>query len=340
MKLGINGSPESYSFSRRWIEYCKNNNIPYKIVNCYSSNIIHELDDCDAFLWHHYHGSYKDVLFAKQLLYSLEQSGKLVFPNFNTGWHFDDKIGQKYLLEGMKLPFVPTYVFYSKKKAIEWLNQTSFPKVFKLRGGAGSANVKLVRNKREGLFLIKKAFSTGFSQFDRRGYLKERIRKVKEGKDSISGVFKGLRRLFISTVFAKMRGKEKGYVYFQDFIPDNDFDIRVIVIKDKAFALKRMTRKNDFRASGSGTIIYSKEEINESCVRLAFEANKKIKSQSIAFDFVFDKDTPLIVEISFAYDVHAYDSCPGYWDSNMNWHEEIFNPQVWIIENLIFGINK
>ncbi len=74
----------------------------------------------------------RDILFAKQLLFSLEQSGIIVFPDFNTGWHFDDKVGQKYLLETIDAPLVPSYVFYSKKEALEWDEQTNFPKVFKL----------------------------------------------------------------------------------------------------------------------------------------------------------------------------------------------------------------
>ena len=72
----------------------------------------------------------------------------MVFPNFNTAWHFDDKVGQKYLLEAIDAPLVPSYVFYSKEMALKWLEQTQFPKVFKLRGGAGSANVKLVQDEK------------------------------------------------------------------------------------------------------------------------------------------------------------------------------------------------
>ena len=39
--------------------------------------------------------------------------------------------------------------------------------------------------------------------------------------------------------------------------------VRVIVINDKAFAIKRMVRKNDFRASGSGIIEYDKENLTD-----------------------------------------------------------------------------
>lgn len=337
MKIAIHHTPGS--FSDRWIEYCKVNNIPYKIVNAYDSNIISLLKDCDAFMWHHNHGNYKDVLFAKQLLYSLQTAGIKVFPNFNTCWHFDDKVGQKYLLESVGAPLVPSYVFYSKKEALNWIKHVTFPKVFKLRGGAGAANVKLVSSRTAAKSLIKRAFGRGFPQFDRLGYLKERFNKFKSGKDSFIGILKGFVRLFIPTEFSRLHPNEKGYIYFQDFIPNNDFDIRIIVVKDKAFGLKRFTRKGDFRASGSGNLHYDKKDISEECVKIAFEVADKLDSQSIAFDFIFDGIKPLIVEISYGYSIKAYDKCEGYWDKNMNWYQgENFDICGWMVENLIKNI--
>src|SRR5690606_3397563 len=92
----------------------------------------------------------------------------------------------------------------------------------------------------------------------------------------------------------------------------------------------------DFRASGSGVINYSVEEIDDKCVEIAFQVNKKIKSQSIAFDFIFDKNTnPLIVEVSYGFSTPAYDSCEGYWTEDLQFHKERFNPQHWMVEHLI-----
>ena len=123
------------SFSDYWIEYCKENDIPFKIVDVYRNDIMEQLNDCDAFMWHFSHLDYRDALFAKQLLYSVEIAGKKVFPNIKTVWHFDDKLGQKYLFESINAPLVPTYAFYTKYEALEWIEHTTFPKVFKLRGG-------------------------------------------------------------------------------------------------------------------------------------------------------------------------------------------------------------
>ena len=324
-------------FSERWVEFCEKKHIDFKLVNVYDSDIIDQVKGCDAFMWHHSHVDYRDVLFAKQLLYSLETIGIKCFPNTRTTWHFDDKVGQKYLLEAVGAPLVPSYVFYTKKEAIDWAENTSFPKVFKLRGGAGASNVKLARTKKDAKKLIRKAFGRGFTQFDRIGYLKERIRKWKIGKDSFLGVLKGIGRLFIVTDFAKMHPREKGYVYFQDFIPNNSFDIRICVVGDRAFALKRMTREGDFRASGSGNIIYDKKQIDERCVKIAFEVNKQLHTQSIAYDFVFDsQNNPLIVEISYGYAVKAYDYCEGYWTNDMIWHEgDHFDFCSWMVEDLM-----
>ena len=97
MKIGIQQSKGS--FSERWISYCDAHEIEYKLVDCYKTDIIQQLSDCDALMWHIHQNSPRDILFAKQLIFSVEASGKRVFPDYHTVWHFDDKVGQKYLLE-------------------------------------------------------------------------------------------------------------------------------------------------------------------------------------------------------------------------------------------------
>ncbi|MDH6312735.1 glutathione synthase/RimK-type ligase-like ATP-grasp enzyme [Parabacteroides sp. PFB2-10] len=338
MKIAIHHNKGS--FSERWIAYCENNQIDYKIVNAYDSDIVQQLSDYDVFMWHHHHSSYKDVLSAKKILFALEQAGKKVFPDFNTGWYFDDKVAQKYLLEAIGAPFVPSYVFYDKKEALAWAENTCYPKVFKLKGGAGASNVKLIRSYFECKKYIKKSFGKGFLQFDRVGYVKDRIKKYRAGKDTLCGVCKGFVRLFIPTKFSKMMPREKGYAYFQDFIPGNKYDIRIVVVGNKAFGIKRLVRKNDFRASGSGMPIFTKEEIDIRCVEIGFEINKKIKSHCIAYDFVFDDESnPLIVEIGYGFFMSLHDKCEGYWSSDLKWHEGKLNPQAWIVESLIKNRN-
>jgi glutathione synthase/RimK-type ligase-like ATP-grasp enzyme len=333
MKIGIHHNPGS--FSDRWIKYCELNKIDFKIVDCYQNDIIQQLEDCDAFMWHHNHLNYKDLIFAKQLLYSLENAGKKVFPDFKTNWHFDDKIAQKYLFEAFNIPHVPTYIFYTKQDALKWVEKANFPQIFKLRCGAGSLNVSIIHSKKVAINKIKIAFGKGFFLFNRSGYLKELIRRYGAGKDILLNVLKALIRLVILSDNTKMLKKEKGYVYFQEFIFSQGFDIRVVVIGDKAFAIKRKVRKNDFRASGSGDIIYNMDEIPISAIKIAFETTNKIQANCLTYDIVFnEKEEPLILEVSFGFVMFVYDECPGYWDKNLQLHLGQFNPQSWMVELL------
>lgn len=339
MKIAIH--QRKGSFSERWIKYCQENNINYIIVNAFDTNLVKQLKECDGFMWHHHHGIFKDALIAKEILQAIEYSGKKVFPNYRTAWHFDNKIAQKYLLESLDIPIVPTYTFYNQKKAYTWANNTEYPKVFKLKGGAGSSNVQLVKNKNQAKKIINKAFNKGFSQLNRVGQLKDKIYYYKNGNGTMKNILWGIYLLFFSSQYDRMMGRERGYVYFQDFIPENKTDTRVIIIGENAFAIKRFVRKNDFRASGSGQIIYSKDHINEECIKLAFSINEKIKAQSIAFDFIIDQGkSPLLVEISYAFSINAYDQCEGYWDKKMNWYPGPFNPQGWMVENLVNDIKS
>ena len=331
MKIAVHNSKSG--FHPRWIAYCKENEIPFKLVNCYANDIVEQLKDCDALMWHHGQMNPKDLVIAKQILFALEHTGFKVFPDFNTAWHFDDKVAQKYLFERIEAPMVPSYVFFDKKEALEWVAQTTFPKVFKLRGGAGSSNVKLIRSKNQAVKLVKKAFGKGFSNYDAKASLKDRFYKWRTGKGSLWNVIKGVLRFYKPPAFAKVLGREVGYVYFQDFIPRNDSDTRIIVIGERAFALKRFVRKNDFRASGSGNFAYAREEFDERCVKITFEINKIIKSQSLAVDFVFNEaNEPLLIELSYGFVKEVYDPCTGFWDKDLNWHKGKFNEQGWMVE--------
>jgi glutathione synthase/RimK-type ligase-like ATP-grasp enzyme len=333
MKIGIHEAKGS--FSERWIEYLGSKGISYRVVDGYKSDIINQISDCDAFMWNFNHKGAKESKFVKQLLFSLPAAGKEVFPDFKTAWHFDDKVAQKYLLEAIGAPTAPSVVFYNKHEALKWAETTSFPKVFKLRNGAGSDNVRLVKSRKETIHLINRAFGKGFKQYDSWGNLRERYRKYRLGKTTLLNLLRGVARLGYTTDYARVTGNEKGYIYFQDFIPFNDHDIRVIVVGDKAFAIKRMVRANDFRASGSGTILYGKEHFNELTISTAFKVSDKLQTQCMAYDFVYRDGEPLIVEISYGFAKEGYDACPGYWDRSLNWHEGPFNPYGWMVEDLI-----
>jgi glutathione synthase/RimK-type ligase-like ATP-grasp enzyme len=337
MKIAIHQSKGS--FSDRWIKYCSEEGIPFKIVNCYATDIISQLHDCDALMWHWNLNDYSAALFARQLIFSLEQKGIKVFPDINTCWHYEDKVGQKYLLESVGVQLVKSYVFYSRQDALKWINDAKFPKVFKLRTGAASSNVRLVKSKTRARFLVRKAFGNGFPAVSALGRLKERFYHFKKDRDisSFKILLAGLVRLFVKTKVEKFSHNQKGYIYFQDFIPNNNYDTRLVVVGNRCFGGRRMCRNGDFRASGSGVGTFDHKLIDMEMVKIAFDVVKKLNTQSLAFDFIYDNEIPKIVEISYCYPMgkNSPDDCPGFWDSDLNFIKEKVDAQKFILDDFI-----
>jgi glutathione synthase/RimK-type ligase-like ATP-grasp enzyme len=266
-----------------------------------------------------------------------EAMGVAVFPNMATCWHFDDKVAQKYLLEAVGAPLVPTYVFYDLSEALQWIDRAVFPKVFKLRTGAGSLNVRLVRHAQQARTLAKQAFTGGFQPVAHYWQdARKRFRTARQRRDLL-GIVKRLPRT-LATIRQLNRGlgRERGYVYFQDFIADNQFDTRVTIIGTRAFTFTRNVRPGDFRASGSGDIVYDVDRILPQCVQIAFEVTRKVGSQSMAFDFVLaPHQQPMIVEVSYCYDPAAVYQCMGHWDDQLKWHQGHIWPQDAILIDLL-----
>jgi len=325
------------SFSDRWIEYCRTHDIPYKVVNCLSSDIIKQLTSCSCLLWHWSHEDPREQLVARHIIMAAEALGVRVFPSSATCWYFDDKLAQKYLLEAIGAPLVPTHVFYDLQDTLQWIDQASYPKVFKLRRGAGSSNVKLVRSAAEARGLAERAFSAGFSPIAHYGQdAMKRYRSASRRGDLVNVVKRLPQALATIRDKKKMMGNERGYAYFQDFMPGNEFDTRVTVIGDRVFAYTRNVRPGDFRASGSGDIVYDPKRVNQKCVEIAHAVTRKIGSQSMAFDFVFGEDQqPLILEVSYCYIAQLVYSCPGHWDRKLNRHEGHVWPQDAILTDLL-----
>ena len=340
MKIAI--ADRKGSFSDYWIKYCEEHSIPYKVVNPYDTDIIEQVSDCDAFMWHHHHASFKDILFAKQLLFSLEQAGKIVFPNFRTGWHFDDKLGQKYLFEALGVRAAKSWVFYDKKSAYKWIETTDFPKVFKLRGGAGSANVRLARNKRQAKAFVRKALRRGFASSNPLFSAKTQWQNFVKGQGRFYDVAKyiGL-YLFPGLNGGRRMPRQKGYAYFQEFIPNDGFDYRLEIANNKAIAMVRMCREGDFRASGGHDDRYDASLIPQDVVEFAFECYDKLEVQSVALDIVREKQSEelYLIEVSYCYGLDADEFEHGYWTRDGEHHCEPLNGVYWMIEEVIKAVS-
>jgi len=265
---------------------------------------------------------------AKTVLPVVEESlGIKCFPDMATWWSFDDKVRQYYLLKQNGFPVIDSWVFWDEKEALKWLESAEFPLVFKLRSGASAHNVILARTRSQAGELTRQMFGKGVSSGVIRHKGNRSIRNVSLSKRIRRIGGKILRRANgeDATGFWKIN---KNYVFFQSFLPGNTYDTRVVVIGDRAFAFRRFNRENDFRASGSGQNDLNPENIDRDFIRIAFDISRKLRFQSMAYDFIYDESgNSRVIEMSYTFPDKTIPSCPGYWDPAFTWHEGHYWPQ-------------
>lgn len=325
------------TFAEEWLKYLQENNIDHFQVDPYANDSIKEISKADYFFWHFDHFDYKDVLCAKSIINSLEGKVKC-FPNLKECFYFNDKLSQKYLLEAHQIQIPQTNVFYDKEQAKSFASKTKFPVVAKLRKGAGSSNVWLLKNKKEATEYINKSFGNGFSVFNTKKYLQTRFQTSKQNESKLQNGLKGIRGAIINKKSAVLQSKEKGYVLFQEYIPNDGFDIRVVVVnKNKAFSARRDVKENDWAASGSGIASYPNEHLDTDYIKAAFDIADKLDARCIAIDFVREKSSNVIytVEVSVFYAYYSMKPGRGYWGSDLKWNEDEKEPQYFLLEDII-----
>lgn len=296
----------------------------------------HTVRTVDLFIFRWQHHDHDRQLAAAVLPVVEKELGIKCLPDYNTCWHFDDKIKQYYLLLAHDFPVVESWIFWDKKPALDWIRQAQLPVVFKLKEGAGSSNVILVRTRQTAERLILRMFGPGISSGkiparDRTSYRDFHLGKyVKRTGRKILRAVQGQD----TSPFWQIR---KNYVLFQRFLPGNDYDTRIIIIGDRAYGEKRLNRQGDFRASGGGRLFFDPAAIDREFLKIAFQISRTLKFQTMAYDFLYDEEhRPRICEISYTYpwDVFYY-NCPGYWDGTLQWHEGHYTPQYFQLQDAL-----
>jgi hypothetical protein len=301
------------TFAEVYSQILKINNIPFRFLDVNDQGKFWEdLKDVTHFIFRW--GQYDDEKNLSGSIMPVLYFSKDIncFPDYHTSWHYDNKMAQNYLLKANEFPMIETTVFWDKEKAKQYFENAKFPLVLKLSAGAGSSNVKLLKNKRQAIIITDRIFSKGFSN---------------SGFQRILSPYNYL--FFKKLITNFMYGEKdywqinKNYLLTQKYLPNNTFDTRIVTIGNRAVGFIRYNRPSDFRASGSGKFNLDPNLVNQKCLMIAFEVSRKFKFQIMAYDFLFDEQNePQICEISYTFSCgKPYTDCPGYWDENLDWHE-------------------
>jgi len=328
----------SGSWAHSWIEFCKQNAIEFELLDGTGNAVTAKLLDFGCLLWHFTGFSFTHMLVARNVLYSAKVMGLKVFPDFNEAWHFDDKIAESYLLESVNASIPPWYVFFNEGEAVKWVKEDAyFPLVAKLRKGSGSQNVKLITNSEEGIHYCRKMFGSGINCAPSIPF--KASSNIKSARTFLE-LYKRMKRI---PEFIRMHNNatefpyERGYVFFQEFIPNNGFDLKVVVVGDKLSFVARNIRKADFRASGGGDLFYDRDLVSKEIIETAFRISDRLGFQCMGYDFVIDRNSGQgkIVEISYGFSNSAILGAQGFYDRIGNWHSEPLNAPHEILSNLL-----
>src|SRR5665647_1693700 len=341
MKIGLllNSNNKLCSYSEKFEEIIIKNNIPYILIDPNSDSLLYDIKECSHLLFRHSQGDtdkliYETIFNIAQNIYHIK-----CWPNYETFWPYEDKIKEFYLLKSHDFPIIDSHIFWNYNQADSFLKKTQFPIVAKLPKGASSSNVVIVNSINDGKQLINPVFNKGVKTSG----LKNSSNLASISKLGIIKYGKALLKSFLLNL-GILKNKadypewqiQKDAILFQKYLPNNSFDTRITVIGNRAFAFRRFVRPNDFRASGSGNFNMDPDKIDIRCLEIAFSISKKLNFNTMAYDFIFDENNkPYINEISYCFVDWVVQSCPGFWDDNLVWHEGKNWPQYYQLADFL-----
>ncbi|MBN1300958.1 MAG: hypothetical protein JW995_07050 [Melioribacteraceae bacterium] len=201
----------------------------------------------DGLIWRAKHNP-KIKNLAKKVIYYFNIERKIpTFPSWKSYSHYDDKIIQHYIFRNNNIITPNTVVIYTKADALMYIENSAFPIIYKSAYGAGSSNVGLLESERKASSYVRKVFG------------------------------KGIQTFFKSEI-------QKGYVYFQEYIPNLKGDYRIVCYNDGTMTGFFRENSESAFASGSGN-------------------NKIVDLDTDLLKYVYEIHTKLGNEIVMSYDV-------------------------------------
>lgn len=266
------------------------------IVNIAS---LHDIDNnlIEAGTYVYYPSSEVVGLFYKEyigdVLLELAEKGMILLPPYKFFRAHHNKVFMERLRENLAdeslktIHSVPIYDERDLKKSIETIEKKiGYPAVVKTSSGSGARGVALAHNREQLIALVSKMGRVTYSDSSIPWYSSPFLSKIK------TCVRKVLHKTYIERTYPREK------IVIQNFIPNLQYDYKVLVFGEKYYVLKRLTRDNDFRASGSGKLIFPDTLTEEICQVL--DSAKKIYDEldvpMLSVDVAFDGTDCHIIE--------------------------------------------
>lgn len=149
--------------------------------------------------------------------------GVKVYPSIKEQSFYESKRCLTYFLAANEIPCPKTYIFYRRKEALAFVEQASYPIVFKTNNGAGSSGIEIIKSRRGGRRIVKTCFDS----------------------------------YYLNKAITDYRDIDYGYIILQEFIPDAR-EYRVIKIGESWFGHEKSKLEGQEFMSGSGVNLWTR----------------------------------------------------------------------------------
>jgi glutathione synthase/RimK-type ligase-like ATP-grasp enzyme len=255
----------------------------YEIIFIKASDILQKVSDPKGRIFLYTSSEDKDEhykSFLEDIVLALQSMGGIIIPEFLYLRAHNNKV----LMEMLRKEWGPSvgdslrsYTFGSLEELESIDLDLRFPVVIKRPEGFKSRGVFLASDMKELRRIAGRISRTVF----------------------LKGEVKDIIRTFIYKGFKKESCHRKKYLV-QSFISGLENDFKVLVFGKKYYVLMRQTRKNDFRASGSGLLSYPKDlppGLLDFCEKVFLHFNVPF----VSLDIAFDNTTFYVMEAQFLY---------------------------------------
>jgi len=238
------------SYWPKFEKFLRNNNIEYNYIDIKDSDFISKVESLDVIVWRT-PSPYSDQWEAKDKVEFIQNHmNKLIMPNKESLWFYEDKVRQSWLFDYHNIPSIKTFISYNFEEINEYIKRVEFPIISKDKTSSSAYGVRELKNKSDAKKLVNEIFNNGLKLYE--PYI-----------------------------------KQKNYVIFQEKVPNEGYDLRVIIIGNSYFGYYRYPKKGDFKASGSG--IVEKKDIPLEVLKLSKQIKEKLpKSYMLAVDYLED----------------------------------------------------
>jgi|SRR5690625_2072713 len=269
MKIGIIITPATKRI--KLIKALKEENVDYTFINLLDDQWFEYFQDqFDGYLVYPPAFTYEwRNIFFKRLYYINHLIKDKMTPSLEAISMYESKISMHDFYKVHNIPHIKSHTFYNFQDALEYAHGRSLPVVVKEDDGSGAMGVKIVKERKELINLIKKSF-----YLENKIKTKWDIKKIKQKLYPFKIAYDTKQNYF------PFKTKRKGFIHIQNY-EEVKYEWRIIRIGESYFGHKKIENDEGYH---SGTLNKGWGEIPYRILNLVREVSNRLNLNMMSFD--------------------------------------------------------